>query len=64
MTHWLDGIRLVRTCLIGCPDSFLGIVGSSVALRARLPNAAKWAECVGERSLAYTTWQAEQPLDR
>jgi hypothetical protein len=26
--HWLVGIWRVNSCLIGCPGSFFGIVGS------------------------------------
>src|SRR2546428_7867196 len=57
-THWLDGIVLVKTCLIGWPDSSRAMVGSAVAGRPRLPYFAYAAECTGARSFALITWQA------
>ena len=51
--HWLVGIDLVRTCLIGCPDSFLRdhLVGRLAA--AKMPGLRRIRrECTGERSLA------------
>ncbi len=39
--HWLDGMARVNTCLMGWPDSFFGIVGSTVALSARCCRTAR-----------------------
>ena len=34
--HWLEGMERVNWCLIGCPDSFFGMVGSTVAASAKV----------------------------
>jgi hypothetical protein len=62
--HWLEGMDRVKVCLIGCPGSFLSMVGSAAADCPMLPNAAYCPECAGDRSFAYTTWHAVQPLPR
>jgi len=38
--HWLDGMERVKACLMGWPDSFLGMVGSEDSLKAEWPNFA------------------------
>ena len=38
--HWLEGMDFVKVCLMGCPDSFLGIVGSEEALNPEWPYCA------------------------
>jgi len=43
---------------------FFGMVGSCEKLVPRLPYLAYGPEWTGDRSLAYTTWQAVQPLER
>src|SRR2546422_11538727 len=50
--HWLEGMARVNVCRIGWPDSFLGIVGSTVALYPRWPKRAYGPEWTDERSLA------------
>src|SRR5688572_11297683 len=62
--HWLDGMPIVNLCAMGCPDSSFGIIGSGEAVFPVLPNTAKGPEWTGERSFAYGTWHAVQPLER
>ena len=45
-TGWTEWSR-VNSCLIGWPDSFFGIVGSSLAVRPWLPNCAYGPELTG-----------------
>jgi hypothetical protein len=35
--HWLEEIERVKTCLMGWPDSFFGMVGSDEALKPEWP---------------------------
>jgi hypothetical protein len=38
--HWLDGIALVKTWRIGCPEALFDIVGSLLNECPSLPNRA------------------------
>ena len=64
LMHWLEGTERVSWCVMGWPRSRLLMVGSAEKLRPWWPYLEYQPEFVGERSLAYTVWQAVQPLER
>jgi len=62
--HCAEGIDSVNSWRRGWPASSFFMVGSFVWLMPRFPKDAYGPEFERERSFAYTTWQAVQPLDR
>ncbi len=63
--HWLVGGAIGELVLDRVARLVLGNRRIGRVARCRDGRAqANGPECTGERSLAYTTWQAVQPLER
>ena len=60
--HWLEGMERVKTCLIGCPDSFFGIPGSEEALKPEWPKGAYAPEYLARYEAAFAAAREESSL--